>query len=330
MKNTLETRLGIFFALTLFVGALVLEMIGSPDFFKPGYPVKARFGSIQELKVGDPVKMAGVEIGRVRSIELADGKVEVELKLRRDAKVHTDSKATIKFVGLMGQNYVSVDFGSPNAPLVSPNAVLETVEQGDLNSLMVKLESVASGVEGLTKNFSGENFSNLLGPFTDFLKENSPRLTAILGNLQIISGQIAKGEGTVGKLIADETLYTKAVSAVDNLNKTTQDLKPLFDDAKLTLADARKAVDGINKGEGSLGKLLHDEKLYSETTTAMTNLKEILEKINKGQGSVGQLVNDEAFFNNAKMTLQKVEKATEGLEDQGPLSVLGIAVNSLF
>jgi phospholipid/cholesterol/gamma-HCH transport system substrate-binding protein len=62
----------------------------------------------------------------------------------------------------------------------------------------------------------------------------------------------------------------------------------------------------------------------------MTNLKEILQKINQGQGSVGKLVNDETFFNNAKMTLQKVEKATEGLEDQGPLSVLGIAVNTLF
>jgi hypothetical protein len=41
-------------------------------------------------------------------------------------------------------------------------------------------------------------------------------------------------------------------------------------------------------------------------------------------------VNDPGFINNAKLTLQKVEKATEGLEDQGPLSVLGIAVNSLF
>ena len=62
----------------------------------------------------------------------------------------------------------------------------------------------------------------------------------------------------------------------------------------------------------------------------MTNLREILQKINQGQGSVGQLVNDPGFINNAKLTLQKVEKATEGLEDQGPLSVLGIAVNSLF
>lgn len=330
MKNTLETRLGLFFALALVAGVVLLEMIGTPDFFKSGDIVKARFNTIQELKVGDPVKMAGVEIGRVRRIELGEGKVEVDLKLHKGARVKTDSKASIKFIGLLGQNFVNVDFGSPNAPLVAPNAVLETVEQADLNSLMVKLEGVAAGVEGLTKNFSGENFSNLLGPFTDFLKENSPRLTAILGNLQVISGQIAKGEGTVGKLINDDELYNKAIAAVDNLNKSTADLKPLFDDARLTLDGAKQTIAGINRGEGSLGKLLKDEKLYSETTGAMTNLREILQKINQGQGSVGQLVNDETFFNNAKMTLQKVEKATEGLEDQGPLSVLGIAVNSLF
>jgi phospholipid/cholesterol/gamma-HCH transport system substrate-binding protein len=330
MRNSLETRLGIFFALALFTGALMLEIVGSPDFFKPGYKVKAQFNSIQELKVGDPVKMAGVEIGKVRDIRLGDTKVEVEMKLHKDAKVKTDSKATVRFTGLMGQNYVAIDFGTSAAPLASPDAVLEAVEQADLNTLMAKLDSVASGVEGLTKNFSGESFGNLLGPFTDFLKENSPRLTAILGNIQVVSGQIAKGEGTIGKLVSDDSLYTKAVGAVDNLSKTTADLKPLFDDAKLTLDGAKKTIAGINEGQGSLGKLVKDEKLYAETATAMTNLKEILEKINKGQGSVGQLVNDETFFNNAKMTLQKVEKATEGLEDQGPLSVLGIAVNSLF
>jgi phospholipid/cholesterol/gamma-HCH transport system substrate-binding protein len=62
----------------------------------------------------------------------------------------------------------------------------------------------------------------------------------------------------------------------------------------------------------------------------MTNLKEILQKVNRGDGSVGKLVNDQEFYKNAKMTLQKLDKATEGLEDQGPLSVLGIIVNNLF
>ncbi|MBU6401698.1 MAG: MCE family protein, partial [Verrucomicrobia bacterium] len=79
-----------------------------------------------------------------------------------------------------------------------------------------------------------------------------------------------------------------------------------------------------------VGRLIKDETLYRETTAAMTNLHEILAKINRGQGSIGKFVNDESLFKNVKLTLQKVDKATEGLEDQGPLSVLGIAVNNLF
>jgi phospholipid/cholesterol/gamma-HCH transport system substrate-binding protein len=62
----------------------------------------------------------------------------------------------------------------------------------------------------------------------------------------------------------------------------------------------------------------------------MTNLREILQKINQGNGTVGKLVNDDSFYRNVKLSLQKLDKATESLEDQGPLSVLGMAVGSLF
>jgi len=65
-------------------------------------------------------------------------------------------------------------------------------------------------------------------------------------------------------------------------------------------------------------------------TEAATHLKEVLQKVNRGQGSVGKLVNDEALIDNAKLTLQKLDKATESLEDQGPLSVIGILINPLF
>jgi phospholipid/cholesterol/gamma-HCH transport system substrate-binding protein len=330
MRNTLETRLGVFFALALIAGVVILELAGTRDLLSKGYPLNARFENIQELKEGDPVKMAGVEVGHVQKIQLADNKVEVVISVDRKARVRTDSKASIKFVGLMGQNYVALSFGSADAPIAAAGAMLESEEQADLNSLMVKLQSVADGVEGLTKNFSGENFSNLLGPFTDFLKENNPRLSAILGNLQTISTRVVQGEGTIGRLINEDTLYRSALNTVSNLNTTVADARPLFDELKLTLDQARSVVTQVNEGQGTIGKLIKDETLYRETTTAMTNLREILQKINQGQGSVGQLVNDPGFINNAKLTLQKVEKATEGLEDQGPLSVLGIAVNSLF
>lgn len=330
MKNSLETRLGIFFALALIAAVVVLEISGTRDIFHRGYQLRALFDNVQELKKGDPVRMAGVDVGRVEKVQLSSNRVEVILTVDKHTLVKTDSKASIKFVGLMGQNYVSLGFGTGQAPLASPGTLLETEEQADLNSLMVKLQSVASGVEGLTKNFSGENFSNLLGPFTDFLKENNPKLSAIFGNIQTISTRIVNGNGTVGRLINEDALYASALTTVSNVNSRVEAAGALFDDLKLTLDQAKTVVAQVNQGQGTIGKLIKDEALYRETAAAMTNLKEILQKINQGQGSVGQLVNDPGFINNAKLTLQKVEKATEGLEDQGPLSVLGIAVQSLF
>jgi phospholipid/cholesterol/gamma-HCH transport system substrate-binding protein len=55
-----------------------------------------------------------------------------------------------------------------------------------------------------------------------------------------------------------------------------------------------------------------------------------MQKINRGEGTVGKAINETELLDNAKLTLQKLDKATEGLEDQGPLTVLGILVNPLF
>ena len=182
----------------------------------------------------------------------------------------------------------------------------------------------------MTKSFSGEEFSKLLGPFTDFIKQNQPKLAIILGNLQNISTEVAEGRGTVGKLIRDDTLYQTALSTVTHLDAAVVDVKPLAEDARAAVAEARQMIAGMNKGEGTVGKLLKDDKLYTETTAGMVNLKEILQKINGGTGTVGQLVNDGAFLKNVKLTLQKVDKATEGLEDTGPLSVLSSVIGNLF
>ena len=327
MKNSLETRLGIFVALTMIVAFLLLEMVGGLEHFKRGLRLHALFNTVQELKVGDPVKLAGVQIGRVEKIAFAENKVKVSVKFDRTAAVKTDSQATIKFAGLMGQNFVALNFGSPGAPLAADGAILSSIEQPDFSAMMAKLDNVATGVENLTKSFTGDKIDNLLGPMMDFFKQNQEPLATTITNLKSISTQISEGKGTVGKLIYDDSLYNSALTAVSNIESNLQGTS---DEIKLAIADARKIVDEINAGQGTVGKLVKDETLYRETAESMTNLKEILQKINRGQGSVGKLVNDESLYKNAKLTLQKLEKATEGLEDQGPLSVLGMAVNSLF
>ena len=62
----------------------------------------------------------------------------------------------------------------------------------------------------------------------------------------------------------------------------------------------------------------------------MTNLTQILFKINHGDGTIGKLVNNQEFYTNAKLSLQKLDKAADSLEDTGPLSVVGIIVGRIF
>ena len=325
MRNTLETRLGIFFALCFIVAVIILEMVGVAEYFKPGYYILANFKSVQDLKKGDAVRMAGVAVGRVDTIDLTNDLVRVTMKIKnRQAQIKTDSTATVRFTGLMGQNYVAIDFGQPGSPKADDGFTLPTKEQSDLNSLMAKLEGAVDEVKLMRKDLSSENLGSLFGPITHFVEASSNNLSAILGNVRKVTDQVAEGKGTVGRLLFDnEALYNSALAAVAGVQAGAADFKSIA-------ADARGMIDDINAGKGNLGLLVRDDALYRETTNAMTNAREIMQKVNRGQGTVGQLINDDSLYKNAKVSLQKLDKAAESLEDQGPLSVLGFAVGKLF
>ena len=96
------------------------------------------------------------------------------------------------------------------------------------------------------------------------------------------------------------------------------------------MTNANEVVLDVRAGKGTVGKAMTDDTLYLKATGSMSNLLEILIKINNGQGTVGQLINDDSLLRNAKLSLQKIDKATESLEDTGPLSVLGTMASSLF
>jgi len=332
MKDSIETRLGLFFALAIITALVIMESLGTFAFFQRGYHLHALFKSVQELKVGDAVKMGGVPVGRVESIRLTNAVARVTMNLDRTMKdqVRLDSTAIIKFTGLMGQNYVDISFGTPTGVPAADGATLPTVEQPDLSALVGRLDRVASGVENLTKSFSGEQIDKLLGPLTELVKNNQSNLTATLGNVKDISERIRNGEGTVGRLIASDDLYLTALNTVSNLQGTAADIKKAADDAHALLTNANDVIAQVKSGQGTLGKIIYDEALHHQAAGAMTNLNQILEKVNKGDGTVSQLINTNSMLKDVKLSLQKLDKATESLEDTGPLSILGTMVNSLF
>jgi phospholipid/cholesterol/gamma-HCH transport system substrate-binding protein len=330
MKDSVESRLGLFFAFAIITLLVVLEFAGGLDYFKPHLKLHALFKNVQALKRDDKVKMAGVPIGTVTDITLTtNGFAEVTMTVQTNADVRVDSKASIQFTGLMAQNFVAISFGE-DTHRAEDGMLLQVIEQPDFSEIMAKVDNVATGVENLTRSFSGEKIDNLIGPFTDFIKNNQTNLGATIANIKTTTERIVQGKGTIGKLINEDTLYVTAMGAVSNLEETATNIQDLASHARELVTNANYTVTQINSGQGTLGKLVKDDKLYIESTGSMTNLHQILLKINHGQGTVGQLINDDSLLKNAKVSMQKLDKATESLEDTGPLSVLGTMVSSLF
>lgn len=317
MQRLSAVSAGLFFVLGVIVLLVVFDLVKGGKAFRKGYEIKARFNTVHELKVGDPVKEAGVEVGLVKSINIAYTNVEIALEIKRSVPVSQDAVASIKSLGLFGQNYVGITFGTPSAGKLEAGSYVRTEELPDFNQLMAKINSVASGFEGLNttigeavKAFTGgEGAESPFGFLKDFFAENKGNISNIFANVSEVSAKIRNGEGTIGKLVNDDSLFKQLSQTGENVNEL---------------------VLSIRKGEGTMGKLMTDETLYKETTGAMTDLHAILGKINKGEGTVGKLVNDDSLFKNAKLTMQKLDKASEGIEDQGPLSVIGIAAGALF
>ena len=327
MKGSLETRLGIFFALALLSVVALMELSGGLSIFRKGYVVSAQFTNAQELKLGDQVKMSGFEIGKVSHIDLKDGLVQVDMHIREPYIVRTDSVASISFVGLMGRNFVAVTPGALDSPAANDGTLLESIEQPDFGMLMKKLDGVAEGIQDVTQSFSGDGFSEMLAPLSDFMSRNGGKIDSLIANLEEVSGQIASGEGTVGKLIYEDSLYASAMNTVTNVD---EQFTLASTELRKVLQEAYDVLHEVNEGQGTIGRLVKEDSIFVQLDEATVHLKEILEKINTGEGTIGQLVNDASFLKNVKMTIQKLERATDTLEDAGPLTVISVIAGGLL
>ncbi len=177
--------------------------------------------------------------------------------MRRAAEVKTDSTATIKFTGLMGQNFVAIDFGTPRGELLKDDDDIGTAEQADLSAMMQKLDNVADGVENVTKSFTGFKIDTLVGPLRDFItpiKRRSPRRSPTCRR----SPSTCRRRCRRAKAPWGNSSKTRRSTTPPSRRSATCRTRPL--EIKSTVADARKVVDQVNSGQGTVGKLVKDEQ----------------------------------------------------------------------
>ncbi len=265
-KLSHEKRVGIFFLITVLLTITVIFLFGKIRPFRKGYHFIVTFHRVAGLSVGDEVRFAGLKVGEVSSLEVTKRKILVKVWIQEKAKISKDSKITIAQVSIMGGQYVSIYPGDPESPSILPGETIEGFDPPSFEDIAIQLGEAGDEIKTSIKNLS-ESFTKTSDETHQILEENRESvqklitsLNEIADNLNKIVAKIEKGEGTVGKLINEEELYNETLQAVKDLRETIEEAKKTIKDIephlKATIENIEIISDRLEKGEGTLGRML--------------------------------------------------------------------------
>jgi len=268
--------------------------------FSPKTELKAEFRDVRGLRKGAPVWIFGTEVGSVRSIHLdpVRGAI-VTISIKKDALrfLKKDSQASILTMGLLGDKYIELSAGSPQAAPLQPHELIKGTEAIQFSQI-IEITSIAIGKMG------------------DFIDK-----------LDILVTRMEKGEGTVAKFFTDPAIYNNLKKSTETLALLLEDiknsegtLKMLIDDPSLykktvtTISSIEEFSRKLNEGSGTLKKLIEDPELYGNLNQAASRLSSILEGIEKGKGMAGALISDEELAKELRDLLLELRKLSSELE----------------
>ena len=220
-KISLELKVGVFVVLGLAILGMLVFKAG--DFYiKPGYTVRFVFKHITGIDQASPVKLAGVKVGEVKSVHVvrsAQGETQVEIEawIAQGIFIEEDAKMRVNSLGLLGEKYIEILPGTGGSKTLSdsgtlvgktPFAVDDIVES--TTRLMHKVEGTVDSLNSIVSDpefkpavkstfVNGDRLAKNLLEMTDDLKDTAKSARMVLGRLR-------DGEGTLGRLLKDDTM----------------------------------------------------------------------------------------------------------------------------
>jgi phospholipid/cholesterol/gamma-HCH transport system substrate-binding protein len=331
MNNLQQTaRVGLFFLLGLALTWVTFETLRGGKVFKDqGYNLIAGFESLKELKEGDEVRMAGVKVGEVEKTRLAGRRAEAVLRISHKVRIKSDATASIIMAGLIGTNYIGIDLGTDAASELPDGAEIKTKTTPDLNSVMSQIGELGKKLEGALGDLSGSlkgeggGVAGIIQKVDQLVTENRENIGKTTANLQSITDKVNKGEGTLGKLINDQSLHNELITTLNEIKKGAAE-------AKTFVANAQTIIDQVKAGKGAIGALVFDQKAGDDLKASIANLRSVSDKISRGEGTLGKLLGDDSMLRDVQSIMKKADRALDGLDDTGPISAVGVVANGLF
>jgi phospholipid/cholesterol/gamma-HCH transport system substrate-binding protein len=140
-KYSKETLVGIFVVVGLFLIGYMTVKLGNVGFLGENkYNLTARFNTVSGLRVGNPINMIGLEIGRVAkfTMDQENQQAIVLLEINKGIEIYDDAIASIKTEGLIGDKYISIDAGGGGDLLADGDSITDTESPTDIMDLVSK------------------------------------------------------------------------------------------------------------------------------------------------------------------------------------------------
>lgn len=212
-NEKLELKVGLFIGIGVFLMFFIVFSISDFYLLKKGYEVRVIFDYVNGLTDNSPTRLAGVHVGEVKNLKIfydeKAGRTRVSLNVwvDGDAKIETDAVARINTLGLLGEQYLEI----------TPGKAKDFVKSGDMiasrnpANVGMQMEKMGELVGSVSKVFRDMERGD--GTLGKLLTDDT-----LYDDLETIFGRLKRGEGTIGKLLVDETVY-------DNVEAFTGDIK---------------------------------------------------------------------------------------------------------
>jgi phospholipid/cholesterol/gamma-HCH transport system substrate-binding protein len=298
-----ETYVGLFVlaGFLIFIwGTMQITNIGDDG----GYELYAVFNNAAGLDINAPVRMVGVNVGRVKGIDITDRKARVILYIDEERMIDRDAVVSIRSQGILGDKYVGISPGASGEYYEKGEVITHTRQGSDLDSLMDSLQTAGTDLSAILSSLrkvigteEGEQSMSDILMNTRNLTANLDRLTS---KLDVMT---TENREDIRAVIANIRQVTENLR--DDLPRLTGKVEGAADQVTGVLSENRESV------KETVERIRRDAELLEET---LESVRTIAKRIEDGEGTVGKLINEDETYTSLNETLGSINKAMKKAE----------------
>ncbi len=300
-------RTGILFVAGIILAGILGLIVGKNTSLLARHDTAYLFLSdIKGLAEGNMVAISGKKIGVVKAldfeqrIDTSGVRVTLDIVDEFFGLITSDSKATIRALGVLGDKYVEITLGRSQVKLKDGDYLAVNLEPGldDLTSSAIKTMNTIQELSSKINNGEGS-----LGKLIT-TNELNEKVIKTMSNIETMTNKFSHGSGLLATLINDEALAKRVASLITNLSDVSASLR---------------------EGKGSLGKLMVDESFYNNLSSLAKRTDSLLAKLSTSEGTLGKFSNDPAVYDNLNRSILSLDSLLIDLK-QNPDRYLTVKV----